>query len=206
VRAHALLALGAWVLCTAVGPAHADTDEWRLEAAGTLASERVHAAAAEGQATGVGGQLVVSRGLTNSIDALATLSLHRAQAVPFTDAKVQGQTGTLYADSMGATAGVGARLSLGVETARVFERLHPFVAVAGGLLLRALTGQELVNPRNMVLVESGDDYAVLPYLEAAVGLERRFGDHWFVVASADLTLASDFTALGGSLGLGWSFY
>src|SRR5262249_15347095 len=152
-----------------------------------------------GQGLGFGGRARFGKGLTNNLELGAEASFIRAQAIEFDAAEIERQQGTLFADVATAELAVGIRWTLGVEVWRALERIHPFVGVRAGGLLRVLAGQVLYNSKDMELADPRDELSVLPFVAGTVGLERRFGDHFLAGLAIDVAFGTEYRHVAGNL-------
>jgi hypothetical protein len=188
------------------GLAHADANEWRITAAAAGLLSTTRAAGTDGEGVGFGGRMRFGYGLMNSLDVLAEASIARTQALEFESARIESLTGNLFADATTAELALGFRWSFGVEIWRALERIHPFVGIRGGGMVRRLSGQVLLNSANMELASPRDDITLVPFAAGTAGIERRFGDHFFVGLAFDAGFGKGYRALGGSLELAWAWY
>jgi hypothetical protein len=186
--------------------AHADAEEWRLALAGSGLSTTTQAAGVDGRQLGFGGRIRFGYGIFDSLEVAVEAGGTRAQAVEFAGAELQGQRGTLYADATLVELALGLRWMFGVEAWRALDRVHPFVGIRGGTMVRLFSGQLLLNANDMILVEPDDEVRLIPFVGGTAGIERRFGDHFFVGVTFDVAVGTDYRHLGGSLELAWSWY
>ncbi len=188
------------------GIAHADAEEWRVMAGGSATITTSEVAGAEAEALGFGGRIRLGYGVTNNLELAIEAAGTRAQALAFPGAAIDRQEGTLFADATLAELSMGLRWTFGVEVWRALDRVRPFIGVRAGGLVQYLSGQVLLNEQDMILVSPEDDLRFRPFVGGSLGLERRFGDHFFAGISINLALGADYRQLGASLELAWAWY
>jgi len=144
------------------GLAHADDGEWRVGAGGGGTAVNARAGGAEGTAIGYEAHGRVGYGVSNTIELGIVGSYASVSNVPFDGAALAGQTGKLFADL--STAGLLAELrwTPGVGLTPAFERTSLFFAARAGTALLVRTSQELLSPRNLLLVAPEDGIELAP--------------------------------------------
>jgi hypothetical protein len=178
-------------LLGASGPARADHEEWRVSVAGVLDAGRVSAAETSSVAPFAGGRLRLGYGLSNALEAAMVLGLATSQSMSFAGAEMQGHSGTLYANVLSGEASAELRAQAGLDVSPRFETTLPYVAFRAGFVLRALTGQELLNGRNQELLLPGAEVEVVPALGLRLGVEHRFSHRMSVGLGVSGTYAGD---------------
>jgi hypothetical protein len=186
---------------------HADADEKRLGVAGVGFLASASAGGARGDAFAWGGRAVFGYGLSNVLELRIVGGAAFAQAIAFDGATLGAQQGNLFGDLLAIEASAGVRANGGVWLTPAFARTRPFVELRGGVLLRRLSGQLLLNPGNMLISAPDATTSVVPLLAGAAGVEHRFGRSLLVALAFDAALSTDGDRhFGLSLEFSWSWY
>jgi len=201
--------LRAWALVSsllAASRALSDEGEWRVAAGGGAVVTKASVGGADGTAFGFEAHGRVARGLTNAVDLGLTASYAEGTDVAFAGATLGGQTGTLYSDLRMVSLGLDLRLAPGVALARAFERTGPYLAVRASGALSVRTSQEILSRANLLLTAPPDALGLGLVVGGALGLERRFGDHFVVALELGASVGADARRLALTSEVAWAWY
>ena len=198
------LVLAALASLPAVG--HADQGEWRIAVGGgvTVLDANVGGASGSGVAYEARGRLAY--GLSNTVEVGLVGSYVHASDLAFDGASIEGQTGTLFADVSTFTVGAELRWTPGVGLAQALERTGPFVAARAGAALVSRTSQQLFTGSSLLILDANDDLHITPFAGAALGVEHRFSDHFFLAAELAASFGVDAREVGLIAEAAWAWY
>jgi hypothetical protein len=186
---------------------HADAEEKRLGVAGVGLLASASEGGARGDAFAWGGRAVFGYGTSNALELRIGAGAAFAQAIAFDGATLGAQQGNLFGDLLTLEASAGVRANGGVWLTPAFARTRPFLEARGGMLLRRLTGQLLLNPGNMLITAPDTTTSIAPLFAGAAGVEHRFGRSLLVALALDAALSTDgYRHFGLSLEFSWSWY
>ncbi|SRR6266567_7591851 len=201
VRSVALF--GVVSLC---GIARGDEGEWRIGAGGGGAVANARLGGASGTGVGYVARGRVCYGVPNTFELGLVGSYSHASDIAFDGAALDGQTGNLFADLSEVSVGAEVRWTPGLGLARAFERTSPYVAARAGAALLMRTSQQLLTESGQLLLEPKDDLHLAPFVGAALGVEHRFGDHFFVAGEISVSLGGDVRLVGLTGDAAWAWY
>jgi hypothetical protein len=119
---------------------------------------------------------------------------------------VESQAGKLFADVSTFSMGAEVRWTPGLGLARAFERTGPYVAARAGAALLVRTSQQLFTASGLLILDANDDRRIAAFAGAALGVEHRFGDHFFLAAELAACLGVDERELGLTAEAAWVWY
>lgn len=197
-----------WVLVLALLPAlaAADESEWRvgIGGGGTLVNAR--AGGAEGTKLGFAARTRLGYGLSETIELGLVSGYVRASDIRFDEATLEKQAGTLFADISTFSLGAEVRWTPGLGLARAFERTGPYIAARAGAGLALRTSQQVFTETNLLLLDAGDDLHVAAFAGTALGVEHRFGDHFFVATELEAAVGVEHRSLSLTMEAAWAWY
>jgi len=203
----AATALPGLVVFALAARARADEGEFRLALGGGATIALEHAGGVEGSpGAGWTARGRFAYGLSNTVEIGALMSYGVAANLRFTNARIDGQGGTLFADLATLALGPEVRVTPGVALGRAFARTGPYVAARVGAALAMKTSQELLDAESLLVLTPGDDLSVRPFAAGAVGVEHRFGDHAFFSAELAYVVMPDGGRVEATGEFAWSWY
>jgi hypothetical protein len=187
--------------------AHADRQEWHLSPVGILGAAHARDQGRSAWALAGGAGLRAAYGITNWFELGLAADFALAQNLRFADVTMAGQPGNLYVNLYTVGFGLDARLIGELMLSRHFARIHPFIGIRGGGLLRILTAQELLDDQRELILRPSDTTTLTPAVVAYAGAEFRFSRAWLVGLAGNFTYASaNYYSAGGALELSFMTY
>lgn len=202
--------MGRWLITLAFALlpalARADEREWRagVGGGGTVVSAR--AGGADGTGLGFGARARLGYGLSDTIELSMVAAYLRASDIAFSAATLGGQTGNLFADVSTFTVGAELRWTPGVGFARAFERTGPYLAGRAGASVVLRTSQQVFTASSLLLLDADDDLRIAPFTDGAVGVEHRFGDHFFIAAELEAFVCFEQRSVAITVEAAWAWY
>jgi len=199
-----ILLLVGLVLLQAV--ARADEREWRVGIGGGGTVVNARAGGVDGTGIGFGARGRLGYGLSDTIELGLVAGYARASDIAFDSATLEGQTGKLFADVSTFTFGAELRWTPGLGFARAFERTGPYMSARAGGALALRTSQQLFTATNLLLLDARDDLHISAFAGGALGVEHRFGDHFFLAAELAASTSVDERSLAFTAEAAWAWY
>jgi hypothetical protein len=184
----------------------ADKGEWRVGAGGGLTLMDARVGGVSGTGAGYDARARLAYGLSNTLDVGLVGGYAYASDISFEEAALGGQTGKLFADLSTIVLGAEMRWTLGLGLSRAFERTSPYLAARAGGALFVHTSQQVFTATNLVLLKAGDDLHIEAFAGAALGIEHRFGDHFFVAVELGASFSVDQRSFGLGAEAAWAWY
>jgi len=201
-----------WVIILLLGVAllpalaRADEREWRVGIGGGGTVVNARAGGADGTGIGFGARGRLGYGLSDTIELGLVAGYARASDIAFEAATLEGQTGTLFADVSTFTLGAELRWTPGLGLSRAFGRTGPYIAARAGAALALRTSQQVFTATNLLLLDAQDDLRLAAFAGGALGLEHRFGDHFFLAAELAASFGGDLRSFSVTGEAAWAWY